>query len=151
MCFDGDIDPLWIENMNTVLDDNKLLHLANGETIRLQDHCSILFEVSSLSFSVNLFETSCVFVVQVGNLYYASPATVARVSVVHVDAAELKIEATWNRWLDQRSSNQHNLLQVYSARIRDFATHSRSNETYSFRFRSSATAESIRQIYHFMH
>ena len=44
--FDGDVDALWVENMNSVMDDNRLLTLANGERIRLQKHCALLFEVN---------------------------------------------------------------------------------------------------------
>jgi len=33
--------------MNSVMDDNKLLTLANGERIRLQSHCALLFEVGN--------------------------------------------------------------------------------------------------------
>ena len=43
--FDGDVDALWVENMNSVMDDNRLMTLANGERIRLQKHCALLFEV----------------------------------------------------------------------------------------------------------
>ena len=46
LVFDGDVDPVWVENLNSVMDDNRLLTLPNGERIRLQSHCRLLFEVT---------------------------------------------------------------------------------------------------------
>ncbi|XP_069475795.1 dynein axonemal heavy chain 10 [Ambystoma mexicanum] len=80
--FDGDVDALWVENMNSVMDDNKLLTLANGERIRLQPHCAMLFEV--------------------GDLQYASPATVSRCGMVFVDPKNLRYEPFWQKWINHR-------------------------------------------------
>ena len=46
--FDGDVDPDWVENLNALLDDNKLLTLPSGERIALTDSVRIVFEVDTL-------------------------------------------------------------------------------------------------------
>lgn len=60
--FDGDVDPEWAENLNSVLDDNKLLTLPTGDRLSLPKNVRILFEVE--------------------NLRYATPASVSRCGTV---------------------------------------------------------------------
>nr|XP_040226033.2 dynein axonemal heavy chain 10 isoform X2 [Anopheles coluzzii] len=98
VCFDGDVDALWIENMNSVMDDNKLLTLANGERIRLNSYCALLFEV--------------------GDLAYASPATVSRAGMVYLDPKNLGYVCYWERWLKGRYPEEQEMLQkTFSALI----------------------------------
>lgn len=78
MVFDSDVDALWVENMNSVMDDNKVLTLPNGERIRLAAHCALLVEVADLQ--------------------YASPATISRCGMVYVDPKNLGYIPYWQRW-----------------------------------------------------
>ena len=57
--FDGDVDPEWVENLNSVLDDNKLLTLPNGERLSIPSNVKIMFEVESLKFATLATVSRC--------------------------------------------------------------------------------------------
>ena len=103
--FDGDVDAVWVENMNSVMDDNKLLTLPNGERIRLVDHVKLLFEVADLQ--------------------YASPATVSRCGMVYVDPKNLEYEPYIWTWCNKRVNQEQaeilrKLMSKYVDKCIDF-------------------------------
>ena len=57
--FDGDVDPEWAENLNSVLDDNKILTLPNGERLSIPPNVKILFEVESLKYATLATVSRC--------------------------------------------------------------------------------------------
>jgi dynein heavy chain 1, cytosolic len=57
--FDGDVDPEWVENLNSVLDDNKLLTLPNGERLALPSNVRIIFEVQDLKYATLATVSRC--------------------------------------------------------------------------------------------
>ena len=57
--FDGDVDPEWAENLNSVLDDNKLLTLPHGDRLQIPPNVRIMFEVESLKFATLATVSRC--------------------------------------------------------------------------------------------
>ena len=82
--FDGDVDPEWVENLNSVLDDNKLLTLPNGERLGLPPNVRIMFEVETLK--------------------YATLATVSRCGMVWFSDDTVELDVMLSKYLAQLST-----------------------------------------------
>ncbi|GKT34970.1 Dynein beta chain, ciliary, partial [Aduncisulcus paluster] len=83
---DGDIDSLWIESLNTVMDANKVLTLASNERVPLHPHMRLLFEISHLK--------------------HATPATVSRAGILYISEQDVGWRAFTHSWMEKRE-NQH--------------------------------------------
>ena len=87
---DGDIDPNWIESLNTVMDDNKVLTLTNGDRFPLDEYMRLLFEVS--------------------NLRNATLATVSRGGVLYINEKDIGITPFFDKWVKNQFSDQRHQI-----------------------------------------
>ncbi|XP_069615312.1 cytoplasmic dynein 2 heavy chain 1 [Ranitomeya imitator] len=87
---DGDIDPEWIESLNSVLDDNRLLTMPSGERIQFGPNVNFVFETHDLSS--------------------ASPATISRMGMIFLSDENTDLNSLIRSWLRGRpEAHRHNL------------------------------------------
>jgi len=96
LVLDGDIDPNWIESLNTVMDDNKMLTLVSNERIPLTPSMRMMFEIS--------------------NLDNATPATVSRAGILYINARDVGSKPFLDSWIEQRENDKEksSLLALFN-------------------------------------
>lgn len=94
---DGDIDPEWVESLNSVLDDNRLLTLPNGERIAFGSNVNFIFETNDMK--------------------YASPATVTRLGMIFLSEEDVDVGRVTKTWLKKQPEDMQNKIEGWMADI----------------------------------
>jgi dynein heavy chain len=99
---DGDIDAVWIESMNTVMDDNKVLTLVSNERVPLSDAMRMVFEINSLK--------------------NATPATVSRAGILFINETDMGWFPMVQTWAAAKESDalQNLLPKVFDENVPKF-------------------------------
>ena len=92
---DGDVDPEWIESLNSVLDDNRMLTLPNGERIKFGSNVNFIFECH--------------------NLKYASPATVSRAGMIFLSDEDINVGVIIKAWCARQDGAAASKLEGWMA------------------------------------
>jgi len=101
---DGDVDPEWIESLNTVMDDNKVLTLVSQERIPMTDSMRLILEVS--------------------NLRSATPATVSRGGVLFINDNDIGWGPFFNSWLSKYRKNNGYAENVFTLALNTYVNES---------------------------
>jgi dynein heavy chain len=107
---DGDIDAIWIESMNTVMDDNKVLTLVSNERIPLSAAMRMVFEINSLK--------------------NATPATVSRAGILYINEQDVGwepfVKSYWNKrvtdGIDPNGQERQLIMGLYEKYIDNMVT-----------------------------
>lgn len=98
------VDSLWIENMNTAMDQNKILFLTNGERIHIPSTMKFIFEVPNLNAA-----TPGSFIFLKNSLLKCTLATVSRCGMVFMDHSMLDWKPLVSSWAERGVRNNPSL------------------------------------------
>lgn len=102
--FDCDIDPEWAENLNSVLDDNKILTLPNGERLKLPPNVRIIFEADSLKAATPAIISRC-------GMVWVEESLIERTELLQKLVHDFKVSRI------QRYESAEDLLQLEQAKL----------------------------------
>nr|CCA15174.1 Cytoplasmic dynein 1 heavy chain 1 putative [Albugo laibachii Nc14] len=108
--FDGDVDPEWAENLNSVLDDNRILTLPSGERLELPSNVWIIMETESLQHATLATVSRC-------GMVWFSEDTISTYHVVEHNLLRLESEDMSNSYsLDAENVRQTTTTYVHAIR-----------------------------------